>query len=632
MRYPRKTKNSTFSLFKPKKEKIFFQNTQTVQTNKESRISLYKAFSIKLFFLFICQLCVIFIILIRLLFLQIFSFRKYKLLSDQNAYKFFFTNPTRGIIFDRNGIKLADNVLHKKLIFRPICQDTIHESITKIIPFLNNKPKNINAFIQNIKNIYRRNRNDDIVIVKKLSKQELVNISFYINDFPEFEIMEKQLRYYPHKETIFHALGYVAYQSAKKIAEMEAKNKIKINATDLYVGQDGIEKIYDQTLGGDFGITSYKINVRGAVVEKKIIKQDISGNDIYSSLDIKIQNFAHNYLQEHSYTGSVVVMDIHTGKIISIVSTPGIDPNKLLHEIDSTELNLLKQSDRGYFTNKAISKTYSPGSTFKIPAADLICRNGYDTRKIIHCTGEMKLGRRTIHCWKKGGHGAQNLSSAISNSCNIYFYNLAIQNLNVNNILKIDEELYEYDTDLFKMPNQHLGQFNKHEFDKKFKNSWRLGDTVNYAIGQGFNEKNTLQNAVMMSRLVSGKLIQPSLLEKNNIVIKDLGYKLHNVVGDAMYNLINDPKYSGYYYRSREFAIAGKTGSAQVVSRRIDWDDMKKGLVDEKLKNHAHFVGFGPYENPKLAIAVTIEHGIAGLTSGLHTGVRILEYALSHIE
>ena len=344
----------------------------------------------------------------------------------------------------------------------------------------------------------------------------------------------------------------------------------------------------------------------------------IDGEKLKLTIDIELQKFVLERLKKQ--VASVVVMDVKSGEIISLNSNPSFNPNNFVEGVSLEYWQALLADHKKPLNNKPISAIYPPGSIFKLVAALAALEHGIDPKEKIKCTGKHRLGKRVFHCWKKTGHGKMNMVDAIANSCNVYFFNIANQ-IGIDKITEMARRFgygEAFDIDLAGAKEGNLPT--KSWKEKIFKQSWVGGDTLNSIIGQGFILATPLQIAVATARIANGGVaINPYLVQKEEnenqfqkLSEKPLVKKEYlDIVRQGMYNVVNSRSGSAYYRRitQKGFEMAGKTGTAQVISKREN--EMSEEEFDEN-KNHALFTAYAPAHNPKYAISVVVEHGGGG--------------------
>ena len=410
------------------------------------------------------------------------------------------------------------------------------------------------------------------------------------------------------------------------------------------IGKNGLESYFNSKLTGKSGYKKIEVNAYNIPI-KDIEKDDPEkGNDLKLTIDLRLQKFIYDRVSD--MTAAIVVMNVETGEIIALVSTPSFDVNNFVDGISNKEWIELVNNDKKPLYNKTISALYAMGSTFKPVVAIAALENGWDENKKIDCKGSMKISKKlNFRCWKKIGHGKINIVQAIERSCNIFFANLGLF-AGVNNIYNVAKELGIGEFFDINLPEYNNGILPNPTWKKEYHNDvWTKGDTINMSIGQGYILANPLQLATMIARIVNnGYPIKPFLVYDSNL--RDYNMSLYNnepmfkeknikIVKKGMFEVINGNYGTASKLRTKSNSqISGKTGTAQVISLEAK-EKMEKQLkegekLDEKYQNHGIFVGFAPYEKPKYAISVVIEHGGSGSMSAAPVAVDILRFMIDN--
>jgi penicillin-binding protein 2 len=583
-----------------------------------------KIFSRRLFFIIIFQLSLITVLIIRLLYLQIFKFTKYATLSEGNRLKSFIIPPLRGEIFDRNQKTIATNSSYYRILLAPTNKkknELVLDRLSKII----NIPKK--KFYYYTKKISRRLSNGYILIYDNLSWEEIAKIEVNTPNLPGIYIETTQRRFYPFQMETAHLLGYV---SAVNEVDVNKTKNILLSHPDFKIGKTGIEYSFEKELRGIAGLKYIESNAYGYTirdVELPSSKPSIKGKNVSLTIDIDIQKYAYSLVRD--LQASISLLDVDTGEILALISSPSYKANQFARGISEQSWQELINHPGKPMINKTISTQYPPGSTFKPIVALAALEEGYNPYKKIKCKGHTRLGRRKFHCWKEKGHGQMNLISAIEQSCNIYFYYLG-REIGINKIIKMAQKLSLGSYSNIELPHEKAGLLPSKQWKKKlFGIPWVVGDTYNSAIGQGFIETTGLQLATYTARLATGKVITPKLIKDNDITdFSNLDIKTENldIVKKALYGVVNKKKGTAYYKRIRKegYEMSGKTGTSQVIAinhkNKKDEED-----IEFQNRNHGLFIGYAPAHKPKYAISVIIEHGGSGSGSAAPIAKKILE-------
>lgn len=579
--------------------------------------------------MFSINILLLFVLTGRLYYLQIYQGEKYALMSDSNRTSKRLLVPPRGNINDRNGIELAANNQIFQAMLIPEQVRNIDKMLQNISPILKLDDNDITRIK---KEIARHRRFVPVKIKDNLSWEEVAVLMLNNHRYPGLIIDEGLTRYYPFKEYTAHPLGYVG-----SVSEQDLKNSDApiLQVPGFKIGKSGFEKTYDESLRGTEGISTLEVNAYGRIMREIEKKDGLKGNDLDLTIDIRLQKAAYDAFGDES--GAAVVLDVHTGEILAFVSVPAFDSNLFVDGISVKNWTALQADEKTPLTDKAVSGQYSPGSTFKIVVALAALEAGIiDEKTSYFCSGKMQLGDHLFHCWRHSGHGKQNLVDAIKNSCDIYFYEVALK-LGIEKIAAMSRRLglgTIYDLGL---ENQKTGVIPDKEWKlQKLKAPWQQGETVIAGIGQGYVLVTPLQLVTMLARVVSGREITPTFIKKDKPdKPQKLNIKPENIalVKQGMFEVVNG--IGGTAARAKlklkDIKMGGKTGTTQV--RRISLQERATGIKrDEdlpwKYRNHAWFMAYAPHDNPKYAVAVIVEHGRSGSGIAAPIASKILEEAI----
>jgi len=594
-----------------------YQNEAFRDKSKESRL-----LSSRLVFCIFIALLLFFLLLFQLARLQIVGFEHYSTLSTDNRIKLTALPPPRGLIYDRNGVILADNFPTYRLEIIPSNSGDVRKTIEKLRNIITISDYDIKKFTQALR---RKKDFQSIPIKFNLTNEEVAKFSVDRHLFPGVDIVAQLTRNYPKKDFASHALGHVG-----RINESELRT---LNSSDYrgttYIGKLGIEKAYEKILHGKTGFQHVEINAQGRVLRVFDKQSPVPGSDVYLTIDSKLQSVAEKALQ--GYEGSIVAMDPLTGDILAFASMPGYDPNIFVHGVSSKIFGSLERDSRHPLFNRAIGGQYPPGSTIK----PLIALAGLEygattTGRTIFAGPYFKLPdqERRYKDWKEEGHGWVDLSKAIIQSCDVYFYDLAYR-LGINRIHNFLSQFGLGKTTLIDFPGEATGILPSREWKKKTMGTiWFPGETVITGIGQGYMLTTPLQLATLTSVIATkGRRFRPRFLLGSENRINDV-LKIRKPVELARISLESERNWDNVIkamigvnfdsngtarrtWQNTEYSAAGKTGTAQVVSLdNIESYDKEK--LSKHLKDHSLFIGFAPIKEPKIAVAVVVEHGGTG--------------------
>lgn len=586
-----------------------------------------KIFSRRLFFIIILKSTFILVLIARLTYLQILKYTKYSTLSDSNRIKSLIIPPLRGKIYDRNNEIIATNSSYHRILLNPSRKINIAKTLNKLSKILD-IPKT--KFFYYSKKSTHKSSDGYILIYDNLSWNDIAKIEVNAPELPGIYIEIAQRRFYPYEKLTAHIIGYVASVSEKDIRH---SNNALLTHPDFKIGKNGIEKYFENHLRGKAGFKHIEVDAYGYTIRNVDLnssKKSIPGENLTLSIDLEIQKYAYNLIKD--IQAQISLINIETGEILALASAPSYEANNFVSGISNKDWNELLDNQGKPMINKAISTQYPPGSIFKPIVALTALENGFDPTRKIKCTGEMRLGRRKFHCWKKEGHGELDLVSAIEQSCNIYFYHLG-REVGIANIVKTAKEFGFGTHTNITLPNEKKGFLPTKDWKKKYIGQpWVLGDTFNSSIGQGFIEITGLQLAIFAARLSSpeNKKIIPSLFKfdgnKHNNNFAELPFDRNNIniVLRGLYQVVNSKLGTAYYRRikNKKYIMAGKTGTAQVVA--IDHKKKDDEEVEFEKRNHGLFIGFAPFYHPKYAISVIVEHGGSGSVSATPIAKKIL--------
>ncbi|MFT5702823.1 MAG: penicillin-binding protein 2 [Rickettsiales bacterium] len=570
------------------------------------------------------QVGLISILIARLSFLQIFKYKEYSTKSDRNRIRPLVSPAQRGLIVDRNGVELTTNHNNYRLLLyfesKPDTKKLI-EQLAEIMALSATEIDTMRGRVENSKG------KKIISLIDNLTWDSVSRIETNYHKLNAVDIESGVLRAYIMPFATAHIIGYVSLPSEKESSGEEPQLFLH---PDFRIGKNGLEKSFDEYLRGKFSVRYVEVNARGIPLRTLSKTQSVPGNGLKLTISAELQNFVSKRIE--GLSASVVVMNVKTGEILSIVSSPSFDPNKFVEGVSHKYWNELASDPKKPLTNKTISATYPPGSTFKLMTAIAALESDIDPKREVFCDGTHRLGNRTFHCWEKRGHGKMNMSDAIKNSCNIYFYDISYQ-IGIEKITEIAKRFgYGEDLDI-SLYGSRSGNVPSDAWKRKvYHVPWVGGDTLNTSIGQGFLLASPLQMAVVTARIANGGVpIKPHLIKNKDthsqydeLKGKPLANRKHiDLVLEGMRRVVNEKGGTAYGKRIdiKGFEMSGKTGTSQVVSKR---EDEMSDEEAENYKNHAIFVGLAPVSNPKYAISVVVEHGGGGSRTAAPIGKDIM--------
>lgn len=570
------------------------------------------------------------VIVARLYFLQVKEADKYKMMSDENRISTRFLVPPRGLIFDRNGEIIAKNEQDFQALMvaeqTPDIAETL-KTFKQIVPLTEGEEQKIRKDLKN------KRRFIPIKLKDNLSWNEVSKILLHAPDLPGVEINEGLSRYYPYADIYAHVLGYVG-----PVSDKDKKDNPLYMVPGFKIGKSGLERYFDYKLQGKGGTIKLEVNAYGRVMNEIERNSGEEGQSLTLTLDARLQRAAYEAFGEES--GAAVVLNVRTGEILALVSTPSFDPNLFTNGISYKHWNALLKNERTPLVNKAVSGQYSPGSTFKVVVALAALEAGViDLNTRFNCSGGLDVGNIRFHCWRHSGHGSLNVVEALKHSCDIFFYETAMK-LGIDKIHDMAVKLGMGNVLEVGLDNENAGIIPTKAWKKaRFGTSWTQGDAANSGIGQGYVLVTPLQLATMLARVVNGgyavqpTFIKPTEKELSKIKRLDISTKNIEIVKRGMFEVVNGT--GGTAGRARfninGAMMGGKTGTTQV--RRISMKERSSGILrDEqlpwRLRNHALFIGFTPVDNPRYSVAVIVEHGSSGSGVAAPIASKILQEAL----
>ena len=558
----------------------------------------------------------------RLFFLQIRENKKYLTLSDKNRIREWKLAPVRGEFHDYFGNVIAGNFEVYQLHIIPEQVEDFRYVIYRIKDLLELSDKEFKKVLKKKNEIKPW---ETLIVSDNLSWKKFSKINNHLYDLNGVKPVISISRNYPFGADFTHVIGYVSQANAEDI---ENNASIKENfVPGLKIGKIGLEKSFESKLIGSNDIERYEVNAYGRRISQLEFQKGEKGKSLRLTLDTTVQKQANELLKNQA--GSICVMDIYTGEIIAMQSSPSFDPNLFVFGISQDDWQIIRNDPMKPLVNKTLQGNYSPGSTIKPIVALSALENGIiNPNFTVKCNGKTEMYGQTYHCWKKKGHGYMNLRNAMKQSCDTYFYEIA-RKLGVD---KLSETAKKFGLgkkvfgDLFDIEKIGLvpnTQWKKNALGK----GWLLGETMITGIGQGYIQTTPIQLCLMTAQIANGgHKIYPKIIVDNEIKDPDDKYiplyknsKNIKIIQDAMFGSTNEVM--GTSYRSRidnvKYQFAGKTGTAQVkkITERERELDLKTFEIPYEERDHALYIAFGPYKNPRYALSILVEHGGNGSTT-----------------
>lgn len=577
------------------------------------------------------------VILTNLYYLQVTRFEDYQTRSNGNRIKVLPVAPNRGLIYDRNGILLAENRPIFSLEIIPEQVTKLQETLASLGQLMNIQADEVSEFEQEIKG---RRRFKPVALRKRLSAEDVAIFAANQHKYPGVSVEARLGRYYPYSETLTHVLGYVAKINKKDLQKLSEAGQAANYAATYDIGKLGIEKYHEDKLHGQVGYQEVEVNSQGRVIRTLNFKPPIPGQDLVLNIDVKLQQTAQQALTDKK--GSVVVIDPNNGGVMALYSNPSYDPNLFVNGISSKNYNRLLSSDRPLI-NRASQGQYPPASTVK-PFLALVGleEDVITTNTRVFDNGKFQL-KNVQHVWRDSiswGHGWVDVAKAIEVSCDVFFYDLAYR-LGID---RISEDMGEFGfgdytgIDLYEESN---GNMPSRGWKRARDNQpWYIGDTISVGIGQGYWSVTPLQLAQALSTLVKkGKRYVPQILRGQYVAgetllepIKELrpievkNIANWNVALDGMYNVVNgDEGTARRAFQKSTYVSAGKSGTAQLISIAQDAKYDKESIA-EKHRDNAMYIAYAPADEPELVIAVAIENAGWGGAEAAPVARQLMDY------
>ncbi len=531
--------------------------------------------------------------------LQVLHSSSYELRSERNRLRAITVPAPRGTMYDRDGRVIAENVPGYSVSLLPGREDTVRATLARLAPILGLDERDQRALMQKYEALPQRplQVSDDATFRQVSSIEELR---------PEFRravVDMRPRRRYPDGKVVAHVVGYVGEISE---AELESPAFAGYDAGRI-VGKAGLEREYEDTLGGDPGVRYVEVNALGSIVREMgpgPAVPPVPGRDLTLGLDMDLQAFADSTFPA-GFKGAVVALDPHTGEILLFYSHPTFDPNDFVGGVDVDTWEKLRDDPDKPLLNRVTGAAYPPGSTYKPVVAAIAMHRGVvgiGDHMDIPCRGALRYGSRVWQCWKPEGHGSLSLSDAIEQSCDVYFYQLGMK-LGLDAMMEGAKRLGFGTAPGIDLPHEVSGYFppSREWYDKRYgRRGWTESVVLNLAIGQGEDQQPVLRQALFFAALATGRRpIVPHLLRSPDLERKRVDWSLdlsdtqRQQLVNALVSVVNNPKGTAYAFRLKRWTLAGKTGTAQ----------------NPHGPPHSWFVGFAPAEDPDIVIAALVEHG-----------------------
>ena len=564
------------------------------------------------------QVTVLGVLGVRLYQVQVVEGSRYATMAEENRISARLIAPPRGRILDRFGTVVAGNRLNWRALLISEQTDDVDgtlDALSHIVPIPDHERARID------REVHRHRRFIPIMVREFLTWDEMAAIEVNAPDLPGIMVDVGTTRLYAMGEQLAHIVGYVAPPNEADVAE-----DTTLALPGIRVGRAGVEKYHDLDLRGRAGAVQLEVNAVGRVIRELDRQEGTQGKDVGLSLDAGLQQAVLDRLGDES--ASAVVLDCRNGEVLAMATNPSFDPSLFNSGVSQAQWIEWTSNRRAPLINKATAGVYAPGSTFKMAVA----LAGLESHSItvndrINCPGYLDLGDTRFHCWSKNGHGTLDLHGGLKNSCDVFFYEVA-RRTGIDRIADMAHRLglgTELEIDL---PGQRVGLIPTREWRIAKGHYWNIGDTIVSGIGQGYIQVTPLQLATYAARVATGRAVQPHLTRSLGGVVQpggqpedwpalELPERMLHAVRDGMWAVVNEPGGTAPLARLPDHSVqlAGKTGSAQV--RRVSRELRESGRYDSsklpwEFRPHALFVAFAPYDAPRYALSVVVEHGNAG--------------------
>ena len=573
----------------------------------------------------------------RLSQLQLTESQEFRLLAEENRINHHLIVPGRGLIFDRNGAEIAGN----EQIYRVAMRREQAGDVEAVVRDLRGLIRLDEERLERARKEMARSASFvSVTLAERLTWEELSAVALNAPALPGVSPEVWLSRVYPRGADFAHVVGYVGRVTERDL-EREEDDDPLLREPEFQIGKTGTERSMEGALRGRAGTKRVEVNAAGRIMRELDRVEGVRGRDTRMTIDANLQNFVQARLGQES--ASAVVMDVRNGDVMAAVSSPSFDPNLFVHGISSADYSVLRDNDHRPLHNKIVQGLYPPGSTFKMVTLLAALEAGEITPgETVYCPGYTTVSRRRFHCWKRGGHGSVNLAKSLRESCDVYYYEMA-QRAGIDRMAAVARKLGLGVAHDLEMTSISEGLIPDRAWKRARRGeAWRIGDSLNASIGQGYVLASPLQLAVMTARLASGLDVKPRLVREVGGEARpsgvtgalDIPRSWLDHVRDAMYQVVNAR--GGTAGRSR-FDLAGvkwsgKTGTSQV--RNITAAERARGVFrNEDLpwerRDHALFVGYAPHDDPKYAISVVVEHGGGGSKAAAPVARDIMLYALS---
>ncbi len=599
-------------------KKLFIEDIEEISERDEEAANMLRrrslaAISLIVFFLFI--------IISRFWYLQINLGDYYRSLSETNRVRIRTVPPPRGHIFDRDDREIVTNRPSFNVSLIREDSHDIQDVLKRLSVVLD---EDIEVLWERIRKGSATPRHLPITLKEDIDWDTLAYLENNKYKFSGIRIEVQPVRVYHYGDLGANIIGYIGSISPK---ELEADQEGIYEGGDL-IGKRGLERIREKDLRGEKGNSSTEVDAQGFEQQQLMYTDPLPGRDIKLTIDAELQRAAEQYMAISDKAGAVVAMEVDTGRLLAAVSTPTIHLEDFIGGISQKNWQALLDNPRNPLLNKAVQGVYPPGSTYKIVTALAGLAEGViDLNTTFYCPGHYYFGRRVYRCWKHSGHGSVDIRRAITESCDVFFYQVG-QRLGVDRLAKYAKKLGLGERSGVELENEKAGIVPTRDWKReRFKEKWHEGETLSVAIGQGFNNVTPLQICLMTAAIANnGKIYQPQIVESvmntEGEVLERFTPKLLNelsdrekallpIIREGLFGVVQGKHGTARNVRIEGLTVAGKTGTSQVV-RLAQYKGLKEQEIPYKYRDHAWFTCYAPADNPKIAVTVLVEHGLHG--------------------
>lgn len=569
------------------------------------------------------------IFLLRFWYLQVHHGEDFAKKSRDNRIRQSQIYAPRGLLRARGGELLAEN--------RPAYGlGVVREDVKDIDATLKQISLWTGVPLENIEKRYNKGRRrtkafEPLLLIPTIDFSQLAIIEANALDWPGLEVITRPQRHYPEGELFAHILGYVSEANEK---ELEANKELDLG--DI-IGKQGLELIKENTLRGTKGLRQMEVDISGREYNSQTLEEPSSGSSVSLSINLGLQRIASKQLDGQA--GCIVVMNPDTGELHALVTTPSFDPNLFTRGLSHEEWGKLRDNPKFPLQNRVIQSVYPPASIWKLLMAGLYLQEGIDPNETVMCNGKYKLGNHTFRCWRKWGHGQQNLTDALVHSCDVYFYEMG-QRIGIDKIEAFARKNGFGSKTGIDLPHERSGLVPSRTWKRKrFNQAWQGGETVIASIGQGFTLVTPVQMAVFLSSLLNdnGELLKPNLFKDTPKTVQGhtpLTREQRNFIVKAMQETVEAKRGTARILRTKKAIVGGKTGTAQVMKLKIDANDnrLKNEDLEYWQRDHAWMAAWAKFNGKKYVVVTMVEHGGGGASTAGPIIRNILNYIYENDE